>query len=79
VSWAVEWSAAAESDLRRIHWREAERVARGVMRFAELGLGEIERVADSPGLFRLRVSRSVALFFADRQTRQLLVWRVFAR
>ena len=58
---STEWHPAAEEDLRRMHWREAERIASAVFRFAELGLGAVERVPDEPRLFRLRASRSVAL------------------
>lgn len=76
MSWSVEWHPAAEADLLRLHWCEAERVARAVARFAELGLGDVQRVPDEVGLFRLRVSKSSALFSVNRSTRVLLLWRV---
>ena len=54
--WEVEWSAAAEEQLRGLrNWRDAERVAAAVHRFAATGTGRIEQVPNRPREFRLFV------------------------
>ncbi|HWL86908.1 MAG TPA: hypothetical protein VNO21_13960 [Polyangiaceae bacterium] len=80
MSWIVLWSFPAEHQLRNIpSWKNAERVAKAVYRFAATGEGEIERVPDHHLEFRLLVVPFVVRFSLDLGAHNLCVWAIYRR
>lgn len=78
MSWHVKWSPAGEQTLRRIHWREASRVAEAVQRFAEAGAGDVVRLrGDDAVTLRLRLPPWGVRFSLDRFDGVLTVWSVY--
>jgi hypothetical protein len=53
MSFLARWHPAAEEQLKHIGWHPAERVDAAVIRFAETGRGDIERIDRDH--YRLRV------------------------
>lgn len=78
MSYAIEWHAAAEAELLRVpHWKTAAASDGGLIRFAETGVGAVERVANHPNRYRLRVVGYDAVFMLDAASRTLTVIGVY--
>lgn len=77
MSLDIAWSYPALHDLRSIHWLHAADVDAAVMRFAETGQGNIERVPDRPLQRILRVGRYRVLMQADFRAHTLFVVRIY--
>ena len=61
----VDWSPAAEQDLRRLDQRGRERVRAAVYRLADTGQGDVRRLRGREQEWRLRVGDRRVLFTYD--------------
>lgn len=78
--WEVEWSAAAEEQLLALHrWRDAERVAAAVHRFAATGIGKIEQIPNRPREFRLFVEPFVLRCSFEPGVPSVRVWALYEK
>jgi hypothetical protein len=78
--WEVEWSAAATEQLRELpDWREAERIAMALHRFAETGEGRIENVPHRAREFRLLLRPFELRCSFEPALRTIRVWALCAR
>ena len=78
--WTVEWSAAAESQLRGLpHWRDAARVATAVHQFAGTGAGRIEMVPNRPREFRLIVDPFILRCSFEPSVPAVRVWALYQK
>jgi mRNA-degrading endonuclease RelE of RelBE toxin-antitoxin system len=66
----VHWHPAALAALYRVHWRTGAAIDAQVIRFAETGQGEVERI---PPRYRLRAGAYDVIFVVDRGARALTV------
>jgi hypothetical protein len=71
----VRWSDVCVADVRRIHWRTAERICAEVFAFAATGEGSVERIDDSP-FFSVRVPGAVALCRFETADAAIFVIRI---
>lgn len=79
MTWRLSWSAVAEGDLRRLHWRVAARVDEAVMLFAAGAptTAKVERRSPTdPSRLRLRLPEASALLWVDLDRREIYVIRV---
>jgi mRNA interferase RelE/StbE len=82
VNWkpyTVEWSPAAQRDIRRLDAALVQRIARAVDRYAATGQGDVKTLQDAGGERRLRVGEWRVRFTLDDAVRVLLVLRVLPR
>jgi hypothetical protein len=78
--WEVEWSAAAEEQLRDLpNWRDAERLAVAVRRFAATGTGKIEQVPNRRREFRLLVESFALRCSFEPSVPAVRVWALYKR
>jgi hypothetical protein len=78
--WEVEWSAAAEEQLLGLRrWRDAERVAVAVHRFAATGIGKIEQIPNRPREFRLFVEPFVLRCSFEPSVPSVRVWALYEK
>ncbi len=80
--WNLSWSVLAVEALRAIPWRDAARVDAAMMRFAQTGEGDIERIPDDPTGAWIRVGSykvRVVLERHDKLISVLYVWRSIIR
>lgn len=80
--WQLSWSVIAEDALRKIPWRDAARVDAAMIRFAQTGKGDVERIADDPTGAWIRIGSYKARVVFDRQDKRisvLYVWRTISR
>jgi mRNA-degrading endonuclease RelE of RelBE toxin-antitoxin system len=68
------WHPAAEHQLMELGWHPSESVDAAVIRFAETGQGDVERV---PPYYRLRVGVYRVRFTIDREVRTMNVLYVY--
>jgi len=78
VTWrplAWDWHPAAERELLHgvPHWETAATIATAVRRFAETGIGPVERVAGNVARYRLRVAGYHVLMWIDVASHTLTV------
>jgi len=60
------WEPAARADLRRLDRDTAMRILLTLTRYGETGEGDVKKLTDRPGLYRLRVGKWRVFF--DRDT-----------
>ena len=60
-----EWEPAARADLRRLDRDAAMRILLALTRFAETSEGDVKRLTDREGLYRLRVGKWRVFFDMD--------------
>jgi hypothetical protein len=78
--WEVEWSAAAEEQLRDLpSWRDAERLAMAVRRFAATGNGKIEQVPNRRREFRLLVEPYALRCSFEPRVPAVRVWALYRK
>ncbi len=78
--WEVDWSAAATEQLRDLpNWRDAERIAMAVHRFAATGEGRIESVPHAMREFRLLLKPFELRCSFEPAIRAIRVWALYAR
>ncbi|MFT3767425.1 MAG: hypothetical protein QM820_18385 [Minicystis sp.] len=70
MSLEVLWHPAALAALYRVHWRTGAVIDAAVIRFAEAGKGDVERI---PPHYRLRAGNHDVIFVVDRSARALTV------
>ncbi len=78
MSWHIHWMAAAERDLREIHWETAARIDAAVLVFAATGRGRLDRRRTEPLHRRLLADGGQAVIFIDAATRTIHVVRAIA-
>ncbi len=80
MSWTLVWTERARKDLRGLGKQAADRVVRGVERFASSEHGDVKQLqgADPPA-WRLRVGDYRVIFAYDRSTDEVQVQRVAPR
>ncbi|HXG41578.1 MAG TPA: type II toxin-antitoxin system RelE/ParE family toxin [Dehalococcoidia bacterium] len=76
MSWQVEWSERAITDLRWLPARDAKRVIEAVERYAQSGHGDIRKIRGRDALFRLRIGTWRVLFTPDVDSRRIYVLTV---
>jgi mRNA-degrading endonuclease RelE of RelBE toxin-antitoxin system len=79
VNWSIRWTRAAEKDMRRLDAVMARRVLTVVDRFAETGQGDLKRLVDHGGEFRLRAGDFRAILQLDLGGHSAVVLRVLHR
>lgn len=75
MSRAVEWSAAALDDLRRMHWRTASFLDEALQRFATSGEGTLRAVMVE-GTRELRLYVPPYFAWISVTPDRVIVWRV---
>jgi len=63
----VIWEPAARADLRRLDRDMAMRILLALTRYSEVGEGDVKRLTDRDGLYRLRVGKWRVFFDLDTQ------------
>lgn len=61
----VDWDPAARADLRRLDRETAMRILLALTRYGELSEGDVKRLTDRDGLYRLRVGKWRIFFDLD--------------
>ncbi len=80
MSWTLVWTERARKDLRGLGKQAADRVVRGVERFASSEQGDVKQLQGTdPPTWRLRIGDYRVLFAYDRTTGRVLVERVAPR
>ncbi len=80
MSWTLVWTERARKDLRGLGKQAADRVVRGVDRFAQTEHGDVKQLQGTdPPTYRLRIGDYRVLFAYDRATGRLHVERVAPR
>ena len=59
------WEPAARGDLRRLDRDTAMRILLALTRYGEVGDGDVKRLTDREGLYRLRVGKWRVFFDLD--------------
>jgi len=59
------WEPAARADLRRIDRETARRILLAITEFGKSGHGDVKRLTDQEGLYRLRVGKWRLFFDLD--------------
>jgi mRNA interferase RelE/StbE len=65
VSKAFVWESAARADLRRIEREIAMRILLALTQYGETGDGDVKKLTDRKGLYRLRVGKWRLFFDLD--------------
>jgi mRNA interferase RelE/StbE len=79
MSLHVEWTPAAERDLRRLDRRTQTRIRLRVTRFATMGEGDVRRLRGYEREWRLRVGQWRVRFTLSPDLQTLIVLRVLPR
>src|SRR5262245_41699578 len=79
MSRALEWTPAAERDLRRIDSQLRERIRQAVYRFADTGHGDVVKVQGVTREWRLRVGEWRIRFTEDPTSQTIIILRVRPR
>jgi mRNA interferase RelE/StbE len=79
MSRGLEWTPAAERDLRRLDAQVRERIRRAVYRFVETGYGDVQRLRGTVNEWRLRVGDWRVRFTEDQAGQTIIVLRVLPR
>jgi mRNA interferase RelE/StbE len=79
MSRGLEWTPAAERDLRRLDAQVRERIRRTVYRFVETGYGDVQRLRGTVNEWRLRVGDWRVRFTEDQAGQAIIVLRVLPR
>ncbi len=61
----VVWEPAARADLRRLDRDTAMRILLALTRYSEVGEGDVKKLTDRDGLYRLRVGKWRVFFDLD--------------
>jgi mRNA-degrading endonuclease RelE of RelBE toxin-antitoxin system len=77
VPLAIEYTNSARKELLRLDIDDADILKTDLEILARTGLGEIEPLEDTKGVFRLRSGRTQAEFFVMQQDHILTVIRIF--
>ncbi len=62
----VDWEPVAGADFRRLDRDTAMRILLALTRYGDLGEGDVKRLTDRDGLYRLRVGKWRVFFDLDR-------------
>jgi mRNA interferase RelE/StbE len=76
MSRALEWTPAAERDLRRIDPQVRERIRQAVYRLVDTGHGDVRRVQGRAREWRLRVGDWRVRFTKDPTGQTIIILRV---
>lgn len=79
MSLNVEWTPAAERDLRRLERSTRERIRRAMARFANTAQGDVTRLQGYEREWRLRVGSWRVRFTLTSDDQTLIVLRVLPR
>lgn len=79
MSWRVTWSRPAVKDLERLDRNVALRIHQAMERLASSGQGDIKRLRNQGGEWRLRVGDWRVRFGFAADSRELNVYRVLHR
>jgi mRNA interferase RelE/StbE len=79
MSRALEWTPAAERDLRRLDFQVRERIRQAVYRFADSGHGDVVKVQGVAREWRLRVGDWRIRFTEDSPGQTIIILRVRPR
>ena len=80
MSWQIVWTRPAVRDLtKRLDRQTADRVRLKMKRFAEAGIGDVERLRGEKSEWRLRVGDWRVRFTYDPKRQTLVVLRVLPR
>lgn len=79
MTFRVEWTRRALKDMRRLDKPTASRIIASVETFAETGRGDVKRLTNASGQYRLRVGDWRVRFRIDTEIRILSVLRVLPR
>lgn len=75
----LDWTEAAARDLRRVDFQNRERIRRAVDRLAESNHGDIKRLRDCEGQWRLRVGDWRIIFVYEHDASAIRIIRVLHR
>lgn len=70
MSYEIQWAPGAIKDLRRLDKSLIVRITRAIEAFAETGCGDVKRLTNAEGVYRLRVGKwrvRLRLVCTDRQ------------
>lgn len=79
MSWAVEMTAPARRDLRRLDRQTAARISAAIIRLAESEQGDVKRLTGLGPFWRLRVGDWRVLFVYEFDVQSISVERVLPR
>jgi mRNA interferase RelE/StbE len=79
LPWEVRWSSHALRDRSNLDPETQQRVDDAVTKYAETGQGDIKRLKDRPGTFRLRVGGWRIVLLPDVRRRHLAILRIKSR
>ncbi len=80
MTWAVEWTARARKDLRRLDRRLQDRIVSAVENLARAGHGDVRHLRGKyRGTYRLRVGEWRVLFQRKNEELVILVLRTLPR
>ena len=79
MSRGLEWTLAAERDLRRLDPSVRERIRQAVYRFADTGQGDVQRLRGTPNEWQLRVGDWRVRFTEDLTGQTIIILRVRPR
>ncbi|GMA66265.1 type II toxin-antitoxin system RelE/ParE family toxin (plasmid) [Alicyclobacillus fastidiosus] len=79
MKYDVEWSRQSIRDLRRLDKPTTSRIVNAVEMFAHTGHGDVKKLTNAGGQYRLRVGDWRVRFTVDTEVRILGVLRVLPR
>ncbi|MBX6352054.1 MAG: type II toxin-antitoxin system RelE/ParE family toxin [Thermoflavifilum sp.] len=79
MTYEVRWSRNAVKDLRRLDKFTVRRIVEAVDTFAATGRGDVKKLTNSGGEYRLRVGDWRVRFTVDDEVKVLSVVRVLPR
>jgi mRNA interferase RelE/StbE len=79
MTYEVRWSRNAVKDLRRLDKLTTRRIVEAVDTFAATGRGDVKKLTNEGGEYRLRVGDWRVRFTVDHEVKVLSVLRVLPR
>jgi len=79
MTYRVDWSRQSIRDLRRLDKPIARRIINAVETFAEIGRGDVKKLTNADGQYRLRVGDWRVRFTVETEVQILSVLRVLPR
>ncbi|OPG15424.1 type II toxin-antitoxin system RelE family toxin [Ferroacidibacillus organovorans] len=80
MRYEIEWSQGSLKDIRRLDKPLIERITRAIEVFAETGRGDVKRLINADGAYRLRVGEwRVRFRFVHREIQIMLIQAVLPR
>ncbi|ADG07660.1 MULTISPECIES: type II toxin-antitoxin system RelE/ParE family toxin [Kyrpidia] len=79
MTYSVSWSRQALRDLQKLDKSTATRIIAAVETFAETGRGDVRRLSNADGEYRLRVGNWRVRFILNHKSHLVVVIRVLPR